>query len=67
MIKTLSVLASFLPSVALASDDMLNQFFGTVNGIIASVFFFDVLFFTDSVQLPLAVAWLGSGSPLDTD
>ena len=62
MIKTLSVLASFLPSVALASDDMLNQFFGTVNGIIASVFFFDVLFFTDSVQLPLAVAWLVTGA-----
>lgn len=36
----------------------LDRAMGRVNGVIASVFFFDVLFFSDDYQLPLVVAWL---------
>lgn len=39
-------------------EDFANNVFGTVNAIISSVFFANVLFFMDDVELPLAVAWL---------
>ena len=43
-------------------SDMINDFFGTINGAIASLFFFDVLFFVDGITLPLTVAWLVIGA-----
>lgn len=43
-------------------SDFINQFFGAVNEIIATVFFFDVLFFIEGVEAPLAVVWLIFGA-----
>lgn len=43
-------------------QNFINDLFGQVNSIIASVFFFNVLFFVDGVEVPLAVAWLVCGA-----
>ncbi len=43
-------------------SEWINQFFGHINEAIASVFFFDVLFFTDQYTLPLTVLWLVCGA-----
>lgn len=40
----------------------LNDWFGVVNGYLASVFFFDVLFFIEGASFPLIVAWLIVGA-----
>lgn len=39
-------------------EDFANSLFGSINSVLASVFFANVLFFIDGVTLPLAVAWL---------
>lgn len=46
----------FLASSGL--EDFANSLFGSINSVLASVFFANVLFFMDGVKLPLAVAWL---------
>ena len=40
----------------------IDTLFGWLNGKIASVLFFDILFFVDGVSVPLAVAWLVIGA-----
>lgn len=58
-----SLLAVLLPRMALgASLNAVDAFFGQLNGVIASVIFFDVLFFTDAATIPLAVFWLVLGA-----
>ena len=47
-------------------SEAINDFFGAVNGAIASVFFFDIFFFTDAIKLPLTVAWLVAGALIFT-
>ncbi len=51
----------FFLSRDLASN-WVNQIFGQINHVIASLFFFDVLFFIDGIELPFAVLWLVSGA-----
>lgn len=53
-------MSTFLPSFFVG--DFINEFFGAVNHAIASVFFFDLLFFVDGVSLPLTVVWLVVGA-----
>lgn len=43
-------------------NEMINDFFGVINHLIASVFFFDIFFFTEAITLPLTVAWLVIGA-----
>ncbi|MCC6137281.1 MAG: amino acid carrier protein, partial [Bdellovibrionaceae bacterium] len=43
-------------------EDFANSLFGSVNSVLSSVFFANVLFFTDGAKLPLAVAWLTVGA-----
>ena len=43
-------------------SNTVNDIFGTINGAIASVFFFDIFFFTDAITVPLTVAWLVTGA-----
>lgn len=45
-----------------ASNDPINHFFGIINHAIGSVFFFDLMFFDDTVNFPLTVAWLITGA-----
>ncbi|MCF6212264.1 MAG: alanine:cation symporter family protein [Gammaproteobacteria bacterium] len=40
----------------------LNDWFGVLNGYLAAVFFFNILFFMDGVDFPFIVAWLIVGS-----
>lgn len=56
----LAVLA--LQPMTSAFSHWVNDFFGHINDAIAAVFFFDVLFFTDSLTLPLTVLWLVVGA-----
>ncbi len=35
----------------------INQFFEIINNVVASIFFFNLLFFVEGANLPLAVAW----------
>ncbi len=57
------MLSTTVSANAFASvSDKVNETFGTINSHIASVFFFDILFFTDLVTLPFAVAWLVMGA-----
>ncbi len=42
--------------------DQLNALFGAINTVIATVLFFDVLFFVESANIPFAVAWLVVGA-----
>ncbi len=44
--------------LAAGLSDFSNSLFGHINGIVSSVFFFNILFFVDGARLPLAVAWL---------
>ena len=57
-IHTLQVILTPLISFS----DLINDFFGHINHAIASVFFFDLLFFVDGISLPLTVAWLIVGA-----
>jgi len=51
------------PAAALAGmSDSANEVFGTINSLVGSVIFFDVLFFMDGVTLPFAVIWLVVGA-----
>lgn len=43
-------------------SDTINHFFGLLNHGIASVFFFDVFFWTDQLEFPFAVLWLMFGA-----
>lgn len=56
--KQLSTFQKFEKSVDAAA--------GKAVGVIAAVFFFDVCFFTEAVNLPLAVAWLVVGATFFT-
>lgn len=47
-------------------EKTVDDFAGMLVGIIASVFFFDVLFFMEDYQLPLAVFWLVCGATFFT-
>lgn len=40
----------------------LDDWFGVLNGYLAAVFFFNILFFVDGVDFPFIVAWLIVGS-----
>ncbi len=40
----------------------LNDWFGVLNGYLAAVFFFNILFFMDDVNFPFIVAWLIAGA-----
>jgi len=40
----------------------LNDWFGVLNGYLAAVFFFNILFFMDDVNFPFIVAWLIVGA-----
>ncbi|MDH5633688.1 MAG: alanine:cation symporter family protein [Gammaproteobacteria bacterium] len=40
----------------------LNDWFGILNGYLAAVFFFDVLFFVEGANFPFIVAWLVVGA-----
>lgn len=40
----------------------LNDWFGVLNGYLAAVFFFDILFFLDDASFPFIVAWLVAGA-----
>jgi len=52
-----------VPTTALAGmSESVNDFFGTINHLVGSVIFYDVLFFTDQQSLPLAVIWLVVGA-----
>lgn len=44
----------------------INEVFGSLNSIIASVLFFDVLWFVDGVRLPFTVVWLSVGAIIMT-
>lgn len=55
-------LANFQSLFVFLSSDFINDFFGLVNHAIASIFFFDLLFFVEGVSLPLTVAWLVVGA-----
>jgi alanine or glycine:cation symporter, AGCS family len=50
------------PQLADNLENAANMLFGHINSIVSSVFFFNVLFFTDHYNVPLAVAWLVFGS-----
>lgn len=52
--------ALLLPQYALAAENGADAFFGTVNGYLASVLFFDVL--PGAGELPFIVAWLIFGA-----
>lgn len=56
----------FVQLASMVSDDPINHFFGMINHAIASVFFFDILFFIDGVSFPLTVAWLATGAVIFT-
>ncbi len=51
---------TFAPT--LSFNQWINGFFGQVNGLIASVFFFDIFWFTPKIEVPLTVAWLVCGA-----
>ena len=56
---------SFASLEAQADDGIaktIDTAFGWLNGKIASVLFFDILFFVDGTSIPLAVAWLVIGA-----
>lgn len=42
--------------------DLVDQFFGHINNIIGSIFFYDLAGFTDAYQVPFLVAWLVVGA-----
>ncbi|MEM7646634.1 MAG: amino acid carrier protein, partial [Pseudomonadota bacterium] len=65
MASFLSQWMAFFSPLASFSDGI-NEFFGHINHAIASVFFFDVLFFTDELSLPLTVLWLVCGATFFT-
>ncbi len=46
----------------LSVNEAINDFFGHINEAIASVFFFNVLGFTENLNLPLTVLWLVCGA-----
>lgn len=52
--------------VPMVEGDFINDLFGAFNHIVASVFFFDVLFFLDGIELPLTVVWLVAGATFFT-
>lgn len=54
--------AATFANEAEAAGRTLNDWFGVVNGYLASVFFFDVLFFIEGASFPLIVAWLIIGA-----
>ncbi len=62
MIAEIVKMGTFFTPVASTFSESINEIFGVFNHIIASVFFFDVLFFTDSYSLPLTVLWLACGA-----
>lgn len=51
-----------MPAVAGALSDTANQFFGTLVDMVATVTFFDLLWWIDGVSLPFVVGWLVVGS-----
>ena len=58
-----AILMSLLPrSVAHAQGggfmDTVDSVMGSVNGVIASVFFYDVAFWSDTIRIPFVVIWL---------
>ena len=56
-----AVAGLLFPQMALAAEPgMINNFFGTLNGYLASVIFFDV--FPGEPELPFVVAWLIVGA-----
>lgn len=56
-----AVAGLLFPQMALAAEPgMINNFFGTLNGYLASVIFFDV--FPGAPELPFVVAWLIVGA-----
>lgn len=57
-------LSTLIPQ--LSTSEMVNDFFGVINHAIASVFFFDLFFFTDALSLPIMVAWLVVGALIFT-
>lgn len=56
------ILSTFFLQLFEFQLDLVNDFFGHINHAIASVFFFDLLFFAKDVNLPLTVAWLVAGA-----
>lgn len=70
MQRALRLITGFIGVVLLVSPVMaadgsnanLNDLFGVVNGWLETVFFFDILFFTDSARFPFVVAWLIAGA-----
>ena len=61
------IFLSLIPQWAMAAEsDFINELFGMSNNLIASVFFFDVLFFVDGYTLPLTVVWLVAGATFFT-
>ncbi len=54
--KLLALLSGLMPVVAEANPGVLDQWFGTLNGYLASVIFFDV--FPGEPEMPFIVAWL---------
>ncbi|NCN26445.1 alanine:cation symporter family protein [bacterium] len=51
-----------LPVQATGLWEAFDSWVGNLNGVIAGVFFFNVLGFIDGANLPLAVAWLVAGA-----
>lgn len=51
-----TLLPGLMPGVAQANPGVLDQWFGTLNGYLASVIFFDV--FPGDPEMPFIVAWL---------
>lgn len=43
-------------------ESAINHFFAIINGIVSKIFFFNVLFFVEGANLPLAVAWFFSAA-----
>ena len=56
----LTVVTNVNAQTSIASQ--IDSAFGSLNGVIAKVLFFDVLFFTDKASMPLAVFWLILGA-----
>ncbi len=60
MIGFLGFFLNLVPIISI--NQWVDDFFGHINHAIASVFFFDLLFFTEDYNLPLTVVWLVVGA-----
>lgn len=58
----LLILINPLKAMASSAAEFANNFFGLLNEIVGSVIFFNVFFFREGPEVPLAVVWLVIGA-----